>query len=255
MSAEPVAPAPVTISRPLIYERIAAVMRDVHAVSKSRTNSFHKYQFRGIDDVLAAVAGALRDHEVFIAPNIQGDPKVVERVTTQGKAELHIVVHVLWKAYTVDGSFIECSTLGEASDTGDKGCNKAMSASQKYMLIQLLSIPTEGDNDTENRSPEFAAKGRRTVDDLAKPPRPAPQARQNVPALNPAPVSADLDGLRAKLLACKTADDLSAWASMNRSAPDATKKALARDYRERKTAIESADEPPHGALASDREDS
>jgi hypothetical protein len=43
-------------------------------------------------------------------------------------------------------------------DSGDKATNKAMSAAYKYAAMQAFSIPTEGDNDTENHTHEVMPK-------------------------------------------------------------------------------------------------
>jgi hypothetical protein len=53
-----------------------------------------------------------------------------------------------------DGSSVECVTVGEAMDSGDKSSNKAMSAAMKYALLEVFCVPTEDDNDTENHSHE-----------------------------------------------------------------------------------------------------
>jgi hypothetical protein len=44
-------------------------------------------------------------------------------------------------------------------DSGDKATNKAMSASYKYMAMQLFCIPTEGDNDADATTHEVVARG------------------------------------------------------------------------------------------------
>ena len=57
-----------------------------------------------------------------------------------------------------DGSKHTIRTFGEAMDSGDKATNKAMSAAYKYAAMQAFSIPTEGDNDTENHTHEVMPK-------------------------------------------------------------------------------------------------
>jgi hypothetical protein len=44
-------------------------------------------------------------------------------------------------------------------DSSDKATNKAMSAAYKYAAFQAFAIPTEGDNDTENNTPEALQRG------------------------------------------------------------------------------------------------
>jgi hypothetical protein len=81
-----------------------------------------------------------------------------ERTTRSGANMIYTVLTVKHTFYAPDGSSIEAVTVGEAMDSGDKSANKAMSAAMKYALIEVFSIPTEGDNDTENNSPEVAPK-------------------------------------------------------------------------------------------------
>jgi hypothetical protein len=72
---------------------------------------------------------------------------------------LHVIQRIEFRFYHRDGSFVSCVTTGEAMDSGDKACNKAMSAALKYALIVEFCIPEEDpDADTENSSPEVAAK-------------------------------------------------------------------------------------------------
>ena len=59
-----------------------------------------------------------------------------------------------------DGSKHTIRTFGEAMDSGDKATNKAMSAAYKYAAMQAFSIPTEGDNDTENHTHEVMPKSK-----------------------------------------------------------------------------------------------
>lgn len=173
--------APEAVNTPLlprIYARVCDAMADIDAVAKGRKNEFHGYQFRGIDDMLTMIHPVLAKHRLVLLPGeIVGDPKVVERASTKGKIELHVVVKVRWRLFTDDGSSIQCETLGEASDTGDKGCNKAMSASQKYAIIQIFSVPVaEKDRDTEERSPEFKATSLADVTNRLKPKPPEASA-------------------------------------------------------------------------------
>jgi len=65
----------------------------------------------------------------------------------------------LWIEYhfaASDGSEIVALTAGEATDSGDKACNKAMASALKYALTQTFSIPTEEAKDTEQDHPELS---------------------------------------------------------------------------------------------------
>jgi hypothetical protein len=167
-----------------IHTRMLAVMADIGAVGKDRTNTFHKYAFRGIDDMYNAVQPAMVKNGIYCTPRLVD--KAVERVTTQeNKPAVHAILTVDHHFFAPDGSTVVTRTVGEAIDTGDKACNKAMSAAYKYALMETFCIPTEGDNDTENHSHELG-KGQPPA---AKPAAAAPPAK-------PAP-RADLAALAA----------------------------------------------------------
>lgn len=151
-----------TAATPQIYAKMNAVMRDIGAISKSHNNSSQGYKFRGIDDMLKAV------QPLFVAHGVLCIPSVIERErdyveTRNGGKMASVRLLVRHTFYCIaDGSSVECVTLGEAMDSGDKASNKAMSTALKYALIESFVVPVdEPDRDTEEHSPEYApAKGK-----------------------------------------------------------------------------------------------
>jgi hypothetical protein len=150
-----------------IFDLIPKVMKEIGAVGKDRKNPQQNYSFRGIDDFYNAVQPALCRHGVFIVPTVIEQNRQ-DRQTKSGTNMIYTVLTVKHVFYAPDGSSIEAVTVGEAMDSGDKSANKAMSAAMKYALIEVFSIPTEGDNDTENNSPEVAAPFLEQLDDAFK---------------------------------------------------------------------------------------
>ncbi len=140
-----------------IYALIPLIMRDIGAIEKGRKNQQQGYQFRGIDDMYVAIQPSLIKHGVFVCPSVT-DQKREDRQTKNGGTLIYTILTVKHTFYAPDGSSVEVVTVGEAMDSGDKSANKAMSAAMKYALIEVFSIPTEGDNDTENHSPEVAPR-------------------------------------------------------------------------------------------------
>lgn len=140
-----------------IYEAISAVMADVGAVGKDKVNQLQKYNFRGIDDVMNALNPAMVKHKVFVAPEVL-EEKREERTTGKGGLLIYSILKVKFTFYTVDGSSVEATVIGEAMDSGDKSMNKAMSAAFKYACFQTFCIPTEEMKDSEIDSPEPAPK-------------------------------------------------------------------------------------------------
>ncbi len=141
-----------------IYGLIPLVMKSIGVIGKGRKNQAQGYQFRGIDDIYNATQSALIEHGVFVVPQIV-ECEREDRQTRDGKGTLiYTRMKVSHTFYGPDGSNVVAVTAGEAMDSGDKSSNKAMSAAMKYALIEVFCIPTEGDNDTENHSPEPAPK-------------------------------------------------------------------------------------------------
>ena len=140
-----------------IYEAISAVMADVGAVGKDKVNQLQKYNFRGIDDVMNALNPAMVKHKVFVAPEVL-EEKREERTTGKGGLLIYSILKVKFTFYTVDGSSVEATVIGEAMDSGDKSMNKAMSAAFKYACFQTFCIPTEEMKGSEVDSPEPAPK-------------------------------------------------------------------------------------------------
>jgi len=141
----------------LIYKKIPLIMKAVGVIAKGRQNQIQRYNFRGIDDMYASIQPAFIEHGVFCVPQVIERSRE-ERQTKNGGVLVYTILKVRFIFYAEDGSSVDCVTVGEAMDSADKSSNKAMSAAQKYAFIQTLSIPTEGDNDTENSSHELSPK-------------------------------------------------------------------------------------------------
>jgi len=160
-----------------VYDCIVAVSADIaqEGVAKTRKNLQQGYQFRGIDEVMNALAPLLAKHRLAILPRVLSR-SVVERESKGGGALFYVTVEAEFDFVSAcDGSKHTVKTYGEAMDSGDKATNKAMSAAYKYAAFQTFCIPTEGDNDADAQTHE--PKGY-----VVQPPAPAP-----APAPPPAP--------------------------------------------------------------------
>lgn len=141
----------------LIYEKISAIMAELEAIPKSRENKSQGYNFRGIDEMYNALHPLFAKHKVFFTSRIINSRRE-ERATKSGGVMIHTILLVRFKAFTTDGSYIISEVEGEGSDTGDKSTNKAMSSAYKYLLMQLLMIPTKEEKDIEIAHPQFVNK-------------------------------------------------------------------------------------------------
>ena len=138
-----------------IHSAICAIMSEVGGVGKTKTNTIQNYKFRGIADLYLACQPIMAKHGVHVSPVAIEDHDMQVGKTKHGGDSYHVTMRVRFRAYAVDGSFVEVQTMGEAMDTSDKAFNKAASAAMKYALIQLFAIPEEDPEiDTESGSPE-----------------------------------------------------------------------------------------------------
>lgn len=136
---------------PAVYRCIAAVSAELakDGIAKTRKNQQQNYSFRGIDEVLNALAPVLTKHGLVILPRILSRA-CTERESKSGGTLFSVVVEAAFDFVAAsDGSRHEVRTYGEAMDSADKATNKAMSAAYKYAAFQAFCIPTEGDNDAD----------------------------------------------------------------------------------------------------------
>lgn len=144
-----------------VYKAIAAVQGDLAKVgiAKANRNSQQGYNFRGIDDVYAALSPLLAKHGLCVIPRVI-DRTMLEKTTSKGNPLFYVTVHAEFDFVSAeDGSKHTAATYGEAMDSGDKATNKAMSAAYKYAAFMTFAIPTEGDNDADATTHDVAASG------------------------------------------------------------------------------------------------
>ena len=151
-----------TFAAPAVYRAIANVSAELAKVgiAKTRRNTQGDgYNFRGIDEVLNALAPALAKHGLIVLPRFLSRA-VSERTSRSGGAIFCVVVDAEFDFVAVaDGSKHTVKMFGEAMDSGDKATNKAMSAAYKYAAFQAFCIPLEGmAADADTQTHEVAAQ-------------------------------------------------------------------------------------------------
>lgn len=145
------APAGAPADAPRVFAAINGVMRDAMPVGKDQKNTHQNYNFRGIDDVMSAMAGPMRTHGVFILPTI-----AVQQQDRDGKIT-RTLIKMRYRIYGPAGDCLIAEVPGEAFDTADKSMNKAQSAALKYLLFTLFMLPVDGrsidDGDRDHPQP------------------------------------------------------------------------------------------------------
>lgn len=155
LEVEDVDVPPVRLEGPAIHAAMAAIIGELPAIGKDSRNEAQQFNFRGIDDVLAALKPLLARHGVHYVP------EVLERLTelrqTRNGGTLYVVhLHVRFTFYALDGSYVRASAWGEGSDSGDKATPKAHTGAQKSALNAVLSVATKESaaEDPDRTSPD-----------------------------------------------------------------------------------------------------
>ena len=143
---------------PLIYERIAAIMAEVPAIKKIKSNGDLPYKFRGIDDVYNTLHPLFVKYQVFTTSEILNYNREVW-TNEKGKLMIEYALQVKYRFTAIDGSYLETQTMGQAMDSSDKASNKAMSMSHKTAILQIFMIPTLDIDDPDATTPEPQSRG------------------------------------------------------------------------------------------------
>ena len=141
-----------------IYAKMAAILNDVEAITKARTNTQGAgFKYRGVDDSYNELHPLFGKHGVFCTTNVL-QREQVERQSKTGGALFYTVCKILFRFYADDGSFVESVVVGEAMDSGDKSTNKCMAIAHKYALLQAFFVPTEDDKDPDGQTHQVAPR-------------------------------------------------------------------------------------------------
>lgn len=147
-----------------VNEAIVAVMEEVRAVGKDGYNSAQKFNFRGIDAVVNAVALPLRNNGVIVAPvDVGADYR--DSVNGKGTAVVEVRGTVTYRWTGPEGDYFDVTVASEARDFADKATAKFMSVAFRTCLLQTLALPTD-DPDPDSDYPEVHAGGSPDADVL-----------------------------------------------------------------------------------------
>ena len=144
-----------------LVSKLCEVQSSISEIAKTGYNDFQKYSYAEEAAIVSACRDELAARQIMLIPSI-------ENVIHEG------TLTTIETSYTfVDGETGEQFTTkwaGTGSDKQDKGLYKAITGSQKYLLLKTFLIPT-GENGVAD-DPEHPA--RQVVDDTPRMPPPAP---------------------------------------------------------------------------------
>ena len=161
-----------------IYAAMAAIIKGIGAIAKAKTCSLGaSFKYRGIDDVYNALNPLLGEHGVFVLP-MAAERVSEQRQSRRGEKMTVVTIRMTYRFCHTDGSSVECTTIGEAMDSGDKATNKAMAIAHKYAILQTFCIPTDDLEDPDAVAEPFAPrkKAMQETRDTAKAENPNPSS-------------------------------------------------------------------------------
>lgn len=146
-----------TIGIGQLTKAIARVMQEVETVTKRGQNTFHRYRFARMEDVLGRLTPLLGKHGLAVFQDEIGrsmfDGDSVIAITYE-----FAVAHEsgeVWPQRLRQTGVSRCRDSKGGWD--DKCVNKCHTAARKYFLLSLFQIPTSEDEDADredNRTPE-----------------------------------------------------------------------------------------------------
>jgi hypothetical protein len=205
------------MSAPQVYSSINAVAAKLGAegISKDRKNQQQGFNYRGIEDVYAALSVALAEYQLVIIPRVISRT-CVEREAKNGGALFNVTVHTEFDVVSAtDGSRHMASTFGEAMDSADKATNKAMSVAYKMMAFQLFCIPVEGQDMDPDATTHEVRSGKGQPPAPPAPPRIRVSVEDWTAVVDSVTNAEEWKGAKAECFAnCTNLEDPEAWATL-----------------------------------------
>lgn len=135
--------------------KLAAIGKEIGAVDKSGKNAQQNYNYIEYGVVAGRIRELFDKYGVIIVPSVENVTQ--DEITNKyGGKGYHYILHMTFMLINGDDPDDReiASWLGEASDYGDKGVNKAETAGTKYFLMRLFNVSEKGDEDADKTAPE-----------------------------------------------------------------------------------------------------
>lgn len=124
-----------------IYQKIAAVMKEVNYLQKDDHVAFKNTSYKAISE--EKVTDQM--HQMLVKYGIVVYP--IEQEWTRNGDITHVNVKYRMVNIDVPEEYIEIVSCGDGADSQDKGSGKAMTYAYKYMWLRTFAIPTGEDPD------------------------------------------------------------------------------------------------------------
>lgn len=150
-----------------LASKLARIGKEIGTVDKSGQNLQQKYRYIEYSVVAGRIRELLDKYHVIIIPNVDN----IQQDTITNKYDNKGYHYILQMTFTlINGDNPDdrevASWLGEASDYGDKGINKAETSGTKYFLMRLFNVSEKGEEEADSASIEM--KNTKPMDSIKK---------------------------------------------------------------------------------------
>lgn len=141
-----------------LIKKLAKVMSQVERVAKNGENSFHHYKYAMESDLVDLIRPLLAEQNIMVLPTLMETTRY-QHNKTNGNSTFLTDVKVKWTFEDGDsGETREVIFPGCGEDQGDKGIYKALTGSEKYLLMKTFLIATGDDSENDDgKKPQESA--------------------------------------------------------------------------------------------------
>lgn len=136
--------------------KIAKISNEIGKIAKSGRNSEQGYAFIEYSVVAAEIRAKQAEVGVAIVPQIE-EYTADKVATAKGRIGFHYLLNMTFEVINTDNpeDKIQVKWVGEATDYGDKGVNKAITSAVKYFIMRLYNISEKGEKEADADTPEI----------------------------------------------------------------------------------------------------
>lgn len=147
-----------------LAQKLAKIGKEIGVVDKSGTNAQQKYNYIEYGVVAGRIRELFDNYGVIIVPQVM-DYRTDEVTSKYDTTGYHYVLAMKFTIVNGDDATdrFESTWLGEATDFGDKGINKAETSGTKYFLMRLFNVSEKGEEEADKYTPEIAKTKRITA--------------------------------------------------------------------------------------------
>lgn len=146
--------------------KIVAIMEEVTEITKDGFNTFNHYAYASYEGMVESVRSAFVKQKIVLNVNYFRKEALVTENKSGGLKVITTTDGYLVVRDAESGQFFTMFGYGDGEDSGDKGSYKGMTGMLKYLIKNLLFLPSADDPEATDESGKrtSAGKGRGQAD-------------------------------------------------------------------------------------------